>query len=327
MIQPTPGPSSSTREPSAGPGVGEQQLEEDVAPVGGPAASCSSGDAVVDPLVQAVQGARTHPGLLVALRIHLCSSISDDKCWVRDAYRSNPGECAAELGLDVGGADRWSCSPTCGSTSPTRTSASRSGSRAVLVSAEEAGLPPRLRRRRLSEVPDRARRAVLPRTSTTTSSRIWEERPADLAVSPPGSDGPTAVLRLRRPRPRRRATASPICTATPTHALDLYLHPTMFRMVELIYDQPAIAFQSLYFEYGSQQALHRDPMFVVTDPAVAPAGVVGRARGHRSRERAARVRAEVASLAVVRVRARHGGVRPEGPPGEARGVRRVEARR
>ena len=37
-------------------------------------------------------------------------------------------------------------------------------------------------------------------------------------------------------------------------------------MVELIYGQPAIAFQSLYFEYGSQQALHRDPMFVVTDP-------------------------------------------------------------
>src|SRR6266516_4337125 len=39
-----------------------------------------------------------------------------------------------------------------------------------------------------------------------------------------------------------------------------------FRFVELIFGAPAIAFQSLYFEYGSQQGLHRDPMFVVTDP-------------------------------------------------------------
>ena len=37
-------------------------------------------------------------------------------------------------------------------------------------------------------------------------------------------------------------------------------------MVELIYGEPAIAFQSLYFEYGSQQGLHRDPMFVFTEP-------------------------------------------------------------
>ena len=37
-------------------------------------------------------------------------------------------------------------------------------------------------------------------------------------------------------------------------------------MVELIYGEPAISFQSLYFEYGSGQALHRDPMYVVTTP-------------------------------------------------------------
>jgi ectoine hydroxylase-related dioxygenase (phytanoyl-CoA dioxygenase family) len=50
------------------------------------------------------------------------------------------------------------------------------------------------------------------------------------------------------------------------HARELYLHPKIFRFVELIYGEPAVAFQSLYFEYGSQQGLHRDPMFVVTDP-------------------------------------------------------------
>jgi ectoine hydroxylase-related dioxygenase (phytanoyl-CoA dioxygenase family) len=37
-------------------------------------------------------------------------------------------------------------------------------------------------------------------------------------------------------------------------------------MVELVFDQPAVAFQSLYFQFGSEQSLHRDPMFVVTQP-------------------------------------------------------------
>jgi ectoine hydroxylase-related dioxygenase (phytanoyl-CoA dioxygenase family) len=49
-------------------------------------------------------------------------------------------------------------------------------------------------------------------------------------------------------------------------ARDLYLHPDIFRMVELVFDQPAVAFQSLYFQFGSEQSLHRDPMFVVTEP-------------------------------------------------------------
>jgi hypothetical protein len=47
----------------------------------------------------------------------------------------------------------------------------------------------------------------------------------------------------------------------------MYLHPEIFRMVELILGEEAIAFQSLYFEYGSSQGLHRDPMFVRTNPA------------------------------------------------------------
>jgi ectoine hydroxylase-related dioxygenase (phytanoyl-CoA dioxygenase family) len=45
-----------------------------------------------------------------------------------------------------------------------------------------------------------------------------------------------------------------------------YLHPEIFRYVELIFGRKAIAFQSIYFEFGSQQGLHRDPMFVVTKP-------------------------------------------------------------
>jgi phytanoyl-CoA hydroxylase len=48
--------------------------------------------------------------------------------------------------------------------------------------------------------------------------------------------------------------------------MQLYLHAEIFRQIELIFDEPAIAFQSLYFGYGSMQGLHRDPMFVPTNP-------------------------------------------------------------
>jgi phytanoyl-CoA hydroxylase len=95
-------------------------------------------------------------------------------------------------------------------------------------------------------------------------SRIWDERPKDLAISL--FDGPTAFSDYDG-RVRNVGYRIPDLHSHSDHARDLYLHPTMFRMVELIYDQPAISFQSLYFEYGSQQALHRDPMYVVTNPA------------------------------------------------------------
>jgi len=36
--------------------------------------------------------------------------------------------------------------------------------------------------------------------------------------------------------------------------------------IELVFGEPAIATQSLYFEWGSQQALHRDPMHVRMEP-------------------------------------------------------------
>jgi phytanoyl-CoA hydroxylase len=95
-------------------------------------------------------------------------------------------------------------------------------------------------------------------------SRFWVERPADLAMSPPTDQGPTSFRDW--PGPPKPGYRIPDMHSHSDRALDLYLHPVLFRMVELIYGEPAIAFQSLYFEYGSQQALHRDPMFVVTDP-------------------------------------------------------------
>jgi phytanoyl-CoA hydroxylase len=93
---------------------------------------------------------------------------------------------------------------------------------------------------------------------------LWQQRPADLAVSP----------HIGRPRSfadyegpvRGRGYRIPDLHGYSPRALTLYLHPTLFRLVELIFDEPALAFQSLYFEHGSTQGLHRDPMFVATRP-------------------------------------------------------------
>jgi phytanoyl-CoA hydroxylase len=97
-------------------------------------------------------------------------------------------------------------------------------------------------------------------------ARLWDERPADLAISPPGPGGPRSFAAYEG-SDREVGYRIPDLHGYSDHAMDLYLHSEIFRCVELIFDQPAIAFQSLYFEFGSAQALHRDPMFVVTRPA------------------------------------------------------------
>lgn len=94
--------------------------------------------------------------------------------------------------------------------------------------------------------------------------RLWDERPNDVAIglveggriafSDATDDDRAVGYRIADPH-----------SSCPT-ALDLYLHREIFHVVEQIFDQPAIAFQSLYFQWGSEQALHRDPMFVGADP-------------------------------------------------------------
>ena len=100
----------------------------------------------------------------------------------------------------------------------------------------------------------------------TEVSQVWTERPADLAVSPRDLHGPTSFRDYDGP-PRPVGYRIPDLHSHSDRALDLYLDPSLFRLIELIFGEPAIAFQSLYFEYGSQQKLHRDPMFVATNPA------------------------------------------------------------
>ena len=92
--------------------------------------------------------------------------------------------------------------------------------------------------------------------------RLWETRPADLAFaydSPPRRFSDADPARDRKPRYRIHELHSASETA-----LRLYLDPTIHRYAALILGGTAVANQSLYFEYGSQQALHRDSVVVPT---------------------------------------------------------------
>jgi hypothetical protein len=91
---------------------------------------------------------------------------------------------------------------------------------------------------------------------------LWESRPADIAFaydSPPRRFSEAIAARDRKPRYRIHELqwASPV-------AMRLYLEPRLHRYASLILGEKAIATQSLYFEYGSQQALHRDSVVVPT---------------------------------------------------------------
>jgi ectoine hydroxylase-related dioxygenase (phytanoyl-CoA dioxygenase family) len=91
---------------------------------------------------------------------------------------------------------------------------------------------------------------------------LWRERPANVAFaydSPPRRFSEAVESEHRRPRYRIHELHS----ASPT-ALRLYLDATVHRYASLILGDTAVATQSLYFEYGSQQALHRDSVVVPT---------------------------------------------------------------
>lgn len=94
--------------------------------------------------------------------------------------------------------------------------------------------------------------------------RLWEEKPGEVAFAyhselKPFSRSITAEHR------------KPSCRIADLHpysegALDLYLNETIHRYVRTILGKPAVATQSLYFQWGSQQNLHRDPVYVQMQP-------------------------------------------------------------
>jgi hypothetical protein len=93
--------------------------------------------------------------------------------------------------------------------------------------------------------------------------RLWRERPSDVAFARVGP-----LIPFSQAAPDERQPSYRLCDlhSHSEAALALYLNRSIFTLVELILGQPAVATQSLFFEFGSQQALHRDPVFVQTRP-------------------------------------------------------------
>ena len=92
--------------------------------------------------------------------------------------------------------------------------------------------------------------------------RLWREKPGNVAVaydSPPFRFSLSDEAAQRKPRYRIHElhVASPV-------AQRLVLDPVLHRYASLILGETAVATQSLYFEFGSQQPLHRDSTVVPT---------------------------------------------------------------
>lgn len=92
--------------------------------------------------------------------------------------------------------------------------------------------------------------------------RLWREKPANVTMafdSPPIRFSAADAAAQRHPRYR----IHDLHVASDA-ALRLVLDACLQRYASLILGETAIATQSLYFEYGSQQALHRDSTVVPT---------------------------------------------------------------
>jgi Phytanoyl-CoA dioxygenase (PhyH) len=94
--------------------------------------------------------------------------------------------------------------------------------------------------------------------------RAWRERPGDLAYAYHSGLKlfPLADEEAERRPSYRIADFHSFSEA----ARDLFLDRRIFEHVELIFGTPAVATQSLTFEFGSQQELHRDPVHVQMSP-------------------------------------------------------------
>lgn len=88
---------------------------------------------------------------------------------------------------------------------------------------------------------------------------LWRERPDYVAYS-----YRSLLTRFSDARVEHRQPAYRIADlhSYSRAARELYLSPEIFRYIELLFGEPGVATQSLYFEWGSQQPLHRDPVFV-----------------------------------------------------------------
>ncbi len=92
--------------------------------------------------------------------------------------------------------------------------------------------------------------------------RLWRERPHDLAYA---YDGPARRFsRADEARERRRRYRIHDPHSHLEEALALYLDSQLSAWVARILGEEPVAIQSLFFEFGSEQTMHRDPMVVPT---------------------------------------------------------------
>ncbi|HVS13133.1 MAG TPA: phytanoyl-CoA dioxygenase family protein [Thermoanaerobaculia bacterium] len=90
---------------------------------------------------------------------------------------------------------------------------------------------------------------------------LWRTRPGDVAFACDSPPRPMSEAATEERRPSYRLHDIHSHSAA---ALGLYLYPEIYRWIRLILDQEPVAIQSLFFEWGSQQLLHRDPVVVPT---------------------------------------------------------------
>lgn len=91
--------------------------------------------------------------------------------------------------------------------------------------------------------------------------QLWEERPTDVAFA---CDSPARPMHRGDVAERRaRYRLHDIHSHLPA-ARALYLNEQIFAEVRRILGDDAVAIQSLFFEFGSEQMLHRDPVVVPT---------------------------------------------------------------
>ncbi|HUP66299.1 MAG TPA: phytanoyl-CoA dioxygenase family protein, partial [Thermoanaerobaculia bacterium] len=95
--------------------------------------------------------------------------------------------------------------------------------------------------------------------------RLWREKPADLLYA--GDHPALRPLSVASENERRPGVRIQEMHSHSEAARDLYLHPRLHKIAALILGETPVAIQSIFFEYGSAQALHRDPVFVQTSEA------------------------------------------------------------
>ncbi len=94
--------------------------------------------------------------------------------------------------------------------------------------------------------------------------RIWRDKPVDLAyvfVEQPRSMADSRE-RWERMAPTRLLDLHSHSPA----ALQIYLHRRIFEYVELIFDNPAIAFESSFGEFGWSEPACRDAVYIEVNP-------------------------------------------------------------